>query len=119
MRVDAAGVCHSDHHYLTGDIACPLPIVLGHEDAGVVQAVGPDVDRVAPGDTVAQMWRPRCGRWVYCLTGQPVGCQAARLSGRLPIDALLGQTYPLAAVIEAHAALTGGAVGRAVVVPGQ
>ena len=79
VRVDAAGVCHSDHHYMTGDITCPLPIVLGHEGAGVVQAVGPDVDRLAPGDTVALMWRPRCGRCVYCLTGQPVLCQAARV----------------------------------------
>ena len=55
VRVDAAGVCHSDHHYMTGDLACPLPIVLGHEGAGVVQAVGPDVERLAPGDTVALM----------------------------------------------------------------
>jgi S-(hydroxymethyl)glutathione dehydrogenase/alcohol dehydrogenase len=79
VRVDAAGVRDSDHHYMTGDIACPVPIVLGHEGAGVAQAVGPGVDRLAPGDTVALMWRPRCGRCVYCLTGRPVVCQAARV----------------------------------------
>lgn len=79
VRIEAAGVCHSDYHYMAGDITCPLPVVLGHEGAGVVVETGPGVSLVAPGDRVALLWRPRCGRCTYCLTGQPVLCQAARL----------------------------------------
>jgi S-(hydroxymethyl)glutathione dehydrogenase/alcohol dehydrogenase len=79
VRVEAAGVCHSDQHYLTGDLQCPLPVVPGHEGAGVVEAVGPGVERVAVGDRVCLMWRPRCGSCVHCLTGHPARCQAGRV----------------------------------------
>lgn len=76
VRVEAAGVCHSDYHYMTGDISCPLPVVLGHEGAGIVEAVGPGTTgRVEVGDRVALMWRPRCGRCTACLTGNPVLCE--------------------------------------------
>ena len=44
MRVEAAGVCHTELHYMTGAIACPLPVVLGHEGTGVVEEVGSGVD---------------------------------------------------------------------------
>ncbi|WP_219415517.1 zinc-binding dehydrogenase [Pseudonocardia nigra] len=74
VRVEAAGICHSDLHYMTGDIPCPLPIVLGHEGSGVVEEVGPDVDAVAVGDRVSFAWRPRCGHCEYCMTGRPVMC---------------------------------------------
>jgi S-(hydroxymethyl)glutathione dehydrogenase/alcohol dehydrogenase len=76
VRVDAAGICHSDYHYLTGDLACPLPVVPGHEGAGVVEAVGGQVTQVRPGDPVCLMWRPRCGQCRFCLTGRPALCQA-------------------------------------------
>ncbi|GII57642.1 alcohol dehydrogenase [Planotetraspora thailandica] len=77
VRVEAAGVCHSDQHYLAGDLRCPLPVVPGHEGAGVVEAVGPGVTRVAPGDRVCLMWRPRCGQCRNCLVGRPALCEAA------------------------------------------
>ncbi|WP_329087787.1 MULTISPECIES: Zn-dependent alcohol dehydrogenase [unclassified Streptosporangium] len=77
VRVEAAGVCHSDQHYLTGDLRCPLPVVPGHEGAGVVEAVGPGVTRFSPGDRVGLMWRPRCGQCRYCLVGRPALCEAA------------------------------------------
>ncbi|GAA4586989.1 zinc-dependent alcohol dehydrogenase family protein [Planotetraspora phitsanulokensis] len=77
VRVEAAGVCHSDQHYLAGDLRCPLPVVPGHEGAGVIEAVGPGVTRFAPGDRVCLMWRPRCGRCRYCLVGRPALCEAA------------------------------------------
>lgn len=77
VRIEAAGVCHSDYHYMTGDITCPLPVVLGHEGAGIVEDVGPDSSgTISVGDRVALMWRPRCGRCVPCVTGNPVLCQS-------------------------------------------
>lgn len=82
VRVDAAGVCHSELHYMTGDIPCPLPIVLGHEGCGVVEGVGADVDAVVVGDRVAFTWRPRCGHCEYCTTGRPVMCVYGRVQAR-------------------------------------
>ncbi|MFG1706272.1 alcohol dehydrogenase catalytic domain-containing protein [Nonomuraea sp. M3C6] len=77
VRVEAAGVCHSDQHYLTGDLRCPLPVVPGHEGAGVIEEVGPGVTGFAVGDRVCLMWRPRCGQCPYCLAGRPALCEAA------------------------------------------
>lgn len=79
VRVEAAGVCHSDQHYLVGDLRCPLPVVPGHEGAGVVEAVGPGVTRVGVGDRVCLMWRPRCGQCRYCLIGRPALCESGRI----------------------------------------
>jgi Zn-dependent alcohol dehydrogenase len=89
VRIAAAGVCHSDYHYMTGDLTCRLPAVLGHEGAGVVEAVGAGVEGVRPGDVVAMMWRPRCGRCRYCIAGQPVLCELGKVqaaTGGLPDD---------------------------------
>jgi Zn-dependent alcohol dehydrogenase len=79
VRIDAAGVCHSDQHYLTGDLVSRMPVVPGHEGAGVVEAVGAQVTLVRPGDTVCLMWRPRCGRCRYCLAGRPTLCQSGAI----------------------------------------
>jgi Zn-dependent alcohol dehydrogenase len=89
VRVEAAGVCHSDRHYMIGDLRCPLPVVVGHEGAGVVEAVGAAVQAVRPGDRVALLWRPRCGHCRYCLAGQPAMCELGRVqavTGGLPDD---------------------------------
>ncbi len=82
VRVEAAGVCHTELHYMSGDIPCPLPIVLGHEGTGVVEEVGAGVDDVAPGHRVAFTWRPRCGQCEYCVTGRPVMCVYGRVQAR-------------------------------------
>lgn len=82
VRVEAAGVCHTELHYMDGAIPCPLPIVLGHEGSGVVEEVGAGVDAVAPGDRVAFTWRPRCGHCEYCITGRPVMCVYGRVQAR-------------------------------------
>lgn len=75
IRVRAAGVCHSDWHLVTGDTRHPLPVVLGHEGAGVVEAIGDGVDAVAPGDHVALNWAPFCGRCFYCEKGRRNLCE--------------------------------------------
>jgi S-(hydroxymethyl)glutathione dehydrogenase/alcohol dehydrogenase len=74
VRWVANGVCHSDLHVITGDYPHPLPVVLGHEAAGVVEAVGPGVTTVGPGDHVCSSYIPSCGRCGYCVGGQPTMC---------------------------------------------
>ena len=76
VKVAAAGVCHSDWHLMTGATKHPLPVVPGHEGAGVVEAVGPGVTRVKPGDHVALNWAPNCGACFYCLNDRPSLCSA-------------------------------------------
>ena len=88
VRVEAAGVCHSDYHYMQGHITCPLPVVLGHEGAGIVEETGPgSTGDIAVGDRVAFMWRPRCGKCTACIAGNPILCVTARVqasTGGLP-----------------------------------
>ena len=74
VRVAANGVCRSDYHTMVGEWTMPLPMVLGHEGAGVVEAVGPGVTRSKPGDHVILNFRPNCGWCRYCTTGRPVLC---------------------------------------------
>lgn len=76
VRIAAAGVCHSDWHLVSGATQHPLPALLGHEGAGEVMAVGPDVTHVAVGDHVALNWAPNCGRCFYCLHDSPNLCEA-------------------------------------------
>jgi Zn-dependent alcohol dehydrogenase len=78
VRIEAAGVCHSDLHYMTGDLPARLPIVVGHEGAGIVEAVGPGVE-LAIGQRVALTWRPRCGECDACVAGNPVLCRFGRV----------------------------------------
>ena len=75
IKYEAAGICHTDLSIINGILtAPPLPAVLGHEGAGVVQEVGSNVTRVKPGDHVAALWVPMCGECYYCLKGQPFLC---------------------------------------------
>ncbi len=78
VRIAAAGVCHSDYHVMTGDLAAPMPIILGHEGAGVVEAVGAGVTSVQPGDHVVLLFRASCGRCEYCSRGRPALCGLSR-----------------------------------------
>lgn len=79
VRVEAAGVCHSDYHYVQGELRCPLPVVIGHEGAGTIEAVGPGVRQVAVGDAVSLLWRPRCGECRACLSGHSERCVLGRV----------------------------------------
>ncbi len=74
IDVQACGVCHTDLHYREGAINDEFPFLLGHEAAGVVEAVGPDVTSVAPGDFVILNWRAVCGTCRACRKGKPWYC---------------------------------------------
>ena len=74
VEIKACGVCHTDLHYREGGINDEFPFLLGHEAAGVVESVGPDVTDVAPGDYVILNWRAVCGSCRSCLKGQPQIC---------------------------------------------
>lgn len=74
VRLAACGVCHSDLHMVSPVFKNPLPVVLGHEGAGIVERVGPQVTSVAPGDHVVLTWIPSCGRCRYCASGRPALC---------------------------------------------
>ena len=74
IQVQACGVCHTDLHYREGAINDDFPFLLGHEAAGIVEAVGPDVTGVAPGDFVILNWRAVCGECRSCRRGKPWYC---------------------------------------------
>src|SRR5689334_9905764 len=76
VRVQACGVCHTDLHYREGGIGEDFPYLLGHEAAGVVEAVGAGVTGVAPGDFVILNWRAVCGECRACRRGRPWYCFA-------------------------------------------
>ncbi len=76
IDVQACGVCHTDLHYREGGISDEFPFLLGHEAAGVVEAVGPDVTDVEPGDFVILNWRAVCGECRSCRRGRPWYCFA-------------------------------------------
>ncbi|SKG10457.1 alcohol dehydrogenase catalytic domain-containing protein [Mycobacteroides abscessus] len=69
LRITASGVCHSDLHVAAGEWNAPMPIVLGHEGAGVVESVGPAVRSVAPGDRLTLSWLAQYARCQFCRTG--------------------------------------------------
>src|SRR5438874_1938212 len=77
VRLHASGVCHSDQNAIDGTAETRCPAVLGHEGAGVVEAVGSGVTRVAPGDHVALSWAPSCGQCTECLRELPQLCSTA------------------------------------------
>lgn len=66
VKLSAVGVCHSDWHLVTGATKHPMPVVAGHEGAGVVEAIGPGVTHIAVGDHVILNWAPACGTCFYC-----------------------------------------------------
>jgi S-(hydroxymethyl)glutathione dehydrogenase/alcohol dehydrogenase len=92
IRYTHAGLCHSDIHIAHGDLEARLPMVLGHEGAGIIEEVGAGVTRVAPGDHVVCSFIPNCGVCRYCATGRQSICDmgATILEGYLP-----GARFPI------------------------
>src|SRR5215469_7945852 len=97
VRVQACGVCHTDLHYKMGGIGTDYPYLLGHEAAGIVEAVGPDVTEVAVGDFVILNWRAVCGQCRACKRGRPWYCfathnatQKMTLADGTPLSPALG-----------------------------
>jgi S-(hydroxymethyl)glutathione dehydrogenase/alcohol dehydrogenase len=116
IKLAAAGVCHSDLSLSNGTLRQPAPAVLGHEGAGTVTAVGPDVTTVAPGDQVVLNWAPSCGSCHFCGLAEPWLCADAGVAANAPYATRAsdgGDLYPglgTAAfaeetVVPAHAAL--------------
>jgi S-(hydroxymethyl)glutathione dehydrogenase / alcohol dehydrogenase len=75
VRVRAAGLCHTDLEVIDGSLRYPMPIVLGHEAAGVIEDVGSAVRGLKPGDHVILSWNPHCGHCYYCDRGLPILCE--------------------------------------------
>ena len=83
IKMAATGVCHSDLSVINGTLPLPLPMVLGHEGAGVVQEVGGGVSNVTPGDHVVLSFIPNCGDCFHCLRGEAHLCVAGAPTGRM------------------------------------
>ncbi|SDG66168.1 S-(hydroxymethyl)mycothiol dehydrogenase [Sinosporangium album] len=97
VNVQACGVCHTDLHYREGGINDDFPFLLGHEAAGIVEAVGPGVTTVSPGDYVILNWRAVCGECRACRRGRPWYCfsthnaaQKMTLADGTPLSPALG-----------------------------
>lgn len=96
VRILASGVCHSDLHHIQRDTYLVLPAVLGHEGAGVVEAVGPGVTQVKPGDRVIIAFGSKCGECYFCRRGldhlceKPLPTNVRLRKGEQPLTPLLG-----------------------------
>ncbi|MFF8896767.1 S-(hydroxymethyl)mycothiol dehydrogenase [Streptomyces lydicus] len=113
VSVQACGVCHTDLHYRDGAINDAFPFLLGHEAAGTVDAVGPGVTDLAPGDYVVLAWRAPCGNCRSCRRGRPWYCFDSRNAAQ-PMTLLDGTPLTPALGIGAFAEKTLVAAGQAV-----
>jgi S-(hydroxymethyl)glutathione dehydrogenase/alcohol dehydrogenase len=100
VRIKAAGLCHTDLEVIEGSLRYPMPIVLGHEAAGIVEAVGPEARGVAAGDHVILSWNPHCGHCFYCDRDLPILCETYLAHG------------PQAVAFDGHSRLRLGAEGE-------
>jgi Zn-dependent alcohol dehydrogenase len=115
VRIEASGVCHTDLHVLETDgWGIPLPVLLGHEGAGTVEAVGEGVTSVAPGDRVVLAWRAPCGECPACRRGDPRRCRTPRRArrrlkrardGAVVTQALLCGTFATRTIVHEAAAV--------------
>lgn len=109
VRLVAAGVCHSDLSLARGDLRQPVPAVLGHEGAGVVEEVGAGVTDVAVGDRVVLCWAPPCRDCWFCRHSEPYLCERAALRA--------GETYARSGDLDLYPGLGTAAFAEQTVVP--
>ena len=83
VKMKATGICHSDLSVINGTIPVPFPMVLGHEGAGIVEALGPGVTNVKPGDHVTLSFVPNCGDCYHCLRSEPYLCLRSTPDGKM------------------------------------
>jgi S-(hydroxymethyl)glutathione dehydrogenase / alcohol dehydrogenase len=108
IRSVAAGLCHSDYHYLDGTLQRPRPVILGHEGGGIVEAVGPDARDIHVGDHVVTCLVMGCGECARCAAGEPTRClhpevtkRASGQSPRLTLDGVsVGQMANVGALAD-------------------
>jgi len=114
VRIVATGVCHTDLHVIENDgWGHPLPVLLGHEGAGVIEEVGDDVEHLRPGDNVVLAWRSPCGECGPCLRGEPRRCakplrarrRLHRANGDVLTQTLLCGTFATHTNVSAGAAI--------------
>jgi S-(hydroxymethyl)glutathione dehydrogenase/alcohol dehydrogenase len=87
VKLTATGLCHSDDHFVKGDIHADLPLIGGHEGAGIVEEVGPGVRRLKEGDHVVLAFLPACGHCRWCASGKSMLCDyGAIIMNGLPIS---------------------------------
>jgi len=116
VRMAATGVCHSDYSVVTGVMPTELPCVLGHEGAGVVEEVGPDVRGLAAGDRVVLCWVQQCGSCFYCRGGQPHLCEVGgRVNARFRMPDGTTRVHHAGVDLQAFSGL--GAMAERVVAP--
>ena len=80
VQIKAAGLCHSDLSTINADRPRPMPMVLGHEAAGIVVECGPGIKDLAPGDHVVMVFAPSCGECIACKEGRPGQCEPGQVS---------------------------------------
>jgi S-(hydroxymethyl)glutathione dehydrogenase / alcohol dehydrogenase len=117
VRIRACGVCRSDWHVQTTGEAVAVPVILGHEAAGVIETIGEGVRDLSPGDPVLLAWTPSCGRCPFCLRGSWNLCSRLRVS---PCDATVREgARPLSRYmgIGGFAELARVAAGQAIPLP--
>jgi S-(hydroxymethyl)glutathione dehydrogenase / alcohol dehydrogenase len=86
VRIRAAGLCHTDLEVIEGSLRYPMPIVLGHEAAGVIEEAGPAVWQLKRGDHVILSWNPHCGHCYYCDRGLPILCEDYLSKGPMAVQ---------------------------------
>src|ERR1700760_533916 len=86
VRIRATGLCHTDLEVIEGSLRFPMPIVLGHEAAGIVEKIGPQARGVAVGDHVVLSWNPHCGHCFYCDRDLPILCEDFQRQGPLGVQ---------------------------------
>ena len=119
VRIRAAGICHTDLEVAEGRLAYPLPIILGHEAAGVVERVGDAVTGLGAGDHVILHWNPHCGHCFYCERAQPILCEKYTRYGAQAVGFGGQPLYRTAAGEGLHSLMYLGAFSEYCIVPAQ